>query len=354
MTTDLYRMENKTDILSLSDQQLFEKLSSLQLENYRSRQVKDWLWKHAVRSFEEMSNLSKSHRQLLEEQFYIPTLQTEKIQISHDGTVKFRFKLHDGHKIESVLIPVDEDNRYTVCVSSQAGCSLTCSFCATGRMGLLRQLTASEIFDQYIEVQKKCLEIYQHKISNIVYMGMGEPLLNYKNVVHSIQRLTAEDGPHLSAKRITISTAGIAKMIKKLADEDIKVNLALSLHAANDEKRKDMMPINESNNLHSLMDALKYYHKITGNKISFEYIAFEHYNDTALDAKNLIKLCSHFPVMVNIIEYNSIPGIEYQKSGEDRVNAFAKLIRSQGVMITLRRSRGKDIDAACGQLANQK
>ena len=261
---------DKIDILSLSDEQLIEKLQEFQMEKYRCTQILDWLWKHAVRSFDEMSNLSKDHRQLLEDHFYIPSIELDKLQKSQDGTMKFRFKLHDRVIIESVLIPVDDNKRYTVCVSSQAGCSLSCTFCATGQMGLLRQLTASEIFDQYIEVNKKCLEVYGHKVSNVVYMGMGEPLLNYKNVVHSIRKLVAVGGPQLSSKKITVSTAGIAKMIKKLADEELKVNLALSLHAANDEKRKDIMPINESNNLHSLVDALKYYYKKTSIRISYE------------------------------------------------------------------------------------
>ncbi len=343
----------KTDILSLNRDQLLEKLSSFKFEKYRAAQIDEWLWKHGVRDFDQMTNLSKSQRQILDEHFFIPKITLDKQQISSDGTIKFRFQLFDGPKIESVLIPVEEDGRYTVCVSSQAGCSLTCHFCATGKMGLIRQLSASEIYDQYLEVQKVCAETHQNKISNIVFMGMGEPLLNYKNVAESIRRLTAEEGPHLSNKRITISTAGIAKMIKKLADDEIKVNLALSLHAADDQKRSEMMPINDSNRLSTLVDALKYYYSKTGNKISYEYIAFEHYNDTESDARNLIRLCKHFPVMVNIIEYNSVRGVEFEKSSDDRINNFARLVRQQGIMITVRRSRGKDIDAACGQLANQ-
>ncbi|NOT36839.1 MAG: 23S rRNA (adenine(2503)-C(2))-methyltransferase RlmN [Saprospiraceae bacterium] len=346
-------MRNTTDILSLTDEQLSESLISLGFQKYRAKQVSDWLWKHAVRSFDLMTNLSKENRQLLSEKFFIPAITLDTHQISMDGTVKFRFKLHDGKMIESVLIPVDEKDRYTVCVSSQAGCSLTCSFCATGKMGLLRQLTASEIFDQYVLVNQYCLERYEKKLSNIVFMGMGEPLLNYKNVLHSISRLTSDKGPNLSSRRITISTAGISKMIKKLADDNKGINLALSLHAANDEKRVEMMPINESNNLSSLMDALTYYSKNSSGKISYEYIAFEHFNDTAADAKNLIRLCSRFHVTVNIIEYNPVKGVEYEKSSEDRINSFAKQVRDHGIMITVRKSRGKDIDAACGQLANK-
>jgi 23S rRNA (adenine2503-C2)-methyltransferase len=344
---------NKKDILSLTKPQLKESLISLGFESYRLQQVEDWLWKHGVRQFDAMSNLSKSQRALLEETFFIPALTEDKMQQSNDGTLKFRFKLHDGYLIESVLIPVAEEDRYTLCVSSQAGCSLSCKFCATGQMGLLRHLTASEIFDQYMWVNAKCIELYGKPLTNIVYMGMGEPLLNYKNVMESVARLTSESGPHLSAKRITISTAGIAKMIRKLADDGTKVNLALSLHAADDKKRNTMMAINETNNLSTLMEALKYFYKKSGNRISYEYIAFQNFNDTTADAKNLIRMCSQFPVRVNVIEYNPVKGLDFIKSSEDRINDFAREVRKHGIMITVRRSRGKDIDAACGQLAGE-
>jgi 23S rRNA (adenine2503-C2)-methyltransferase len=344
---------NKKDILSLKPHQLEESLIALGWEKYRTRQVEDWLWKHGVRNFEAMSNLSKTQRAVLNESYFIPAITEEKMQRSTDGTLKFKFKLFDGLPIESVLIPVADEDRYTLCVSSQSGCSLSCNFCATGQMGLLRQLTASEIFDQYLHVNTKCIETYGKPISNIVYMGMGEPLLNYKNVMESIERLTSENGPHLSSKRITLSTAGIAKMIRKLADDGSKVNLALSLHAADDKKRSQMMAINETNNLSNLLEALKYFYKKTGNRISYEYIAFQNFNDTIADAKNVIRLCSQFPVRVNIIEYNPVPGLEFTKSSEDNINTFAKEIRKHGIMITVRRSRGKDIDAACGQLASK-
>lgn len=343
---------SRPDILNMDEDQLKTDLILAGFEKYRIAQIQDWLWVKAVRSFDLMSNLSKSQRVYLEDHYSIGKITLDKIQHSTDGTVKFRFQLSDGLKIESVLIPVVEEKRFTVCVSSQAGCSLTCSFCATGRMGLLRQLNFSEIYDQFIEVNKTCRSLYGESLTNMVFMGMGEPLLNYKNVVKAIRKLSKS--LEFSPRRITVSTAGIAKMIRKLADEDIGVNLALSLHAANDEKRNEMMPINEHNNLNSLIEALRYYHRKTGNKISYEYIAFEHYNDGDQDAKNLVKLCSHFPVMVNIIEYNPVPGIDYVKSTEDRMDHFARLVRRHGVMITIRRSRGKDIDAACGQLANKE
>jgi 23S rRNA (adenine2503-C2)-methyltransferase len=343
----------KTDILSLNQSQLKDSLNTIGLATYRVQQVEDWLWKHGIRKFEEMTNLSRENRNLLDQHYYIPSLSLEQMQKSLDGTIKYKFKLIDGHFIESVLIPVTDEDRYTLCVSSQSGCSLSCSFCATGQMGLLRQLRASEIFDQYFQVNASCIKEYQKSITNIVYMGMGEPLLNYKNVMESIARLTSENGPHLSSKRITLSTAGIAKMIRKLADDGTKVNLALSLHAGDDIKRNKIMAINESNNLSTLMDALKYFYKKTGNRISYEYIAFQNFNDSITDAKNLIRLCSHFPVRVNVIEYNPVRGLDFTKSSEDKMNEFAREVRKHGIMITLRRSRGKDIDAACGQLANQ-
>lgn len=346
-------MKDLKDILGLSTEELANQLAFLGWQKYRIKQVQDWLWKHAVRSFDLMTNLSLKHREELASMYVINPIRIDKKQISSDGTIKFRFLLHDGYKIEAVLIPVHDDKRYTVCVSSQVGCSLTCSFCATGRMGLSRQLTAAEIFDQYVEVNKVCNEVYGRDLSNVVFMGMGEPLLNYKNVMRSIEHLTSNTGINLSQRRITISTAGIAKLIKRLADDGWKVNLALSLHAADDQKRQEIMPINEHNNLHNLTDALRYYSRITGNRISFEYIAFEHFNDYEKDAKNLIKLCSHYPVLVNIIEYNPVPGIEYEKSSEERLNTFAKFLLKAGVMTTVRKSRGKDIDAACGQLANR-
>ena len=277
----------------------------------------------------------------------------DKVQHSSDGTVKTRFRLHDGHLIESVLIPVPDDNRFTVCVSSQVGCSLTCKFCATGQMKRLRNLDAAEIYDQVVMVNEQCLEKFGHPLTNIVYMGMGEPLLAYRPVLESIERITSPEGLNMSPRRITVSTAGIAKMIRKLADDATKVNLALSLHAADDVKRDDIMPINEQNNLSILMDALEYFYLQTRNRISYEYIAFQDFNDSLDDARNLLKLCKRFPVRVNIIEYNPIDGAEFRKATAHRIDDFARLLRDNGVMVTIRRSRGKDIDAACGQLANK-
>ena len=343
----------KTDVRKITQPELEDLFKGMGEPTFRAKQVYEWLWKKGAHSFEEMTNLSKSLRSKLEEGFSINPIQEDKVQFSSDGTIKTRYKLHDDHLIESVLIPVPVDNRFTVCVSSQVGCSLTCSFCATGKMKRVRNLDASEIFDQVWMVNEQSRQHFGHDLTNIVYMGMGEPLLAYKNLMESINLITSEKGLNMSAKRITISTAGIAKMIKKLADDNSKVNLALSLHAADDEKRNRIMPINEQNNLSILMDALEYYYRQTKNRISYEYITFQGFNDQIEDAKKLVKLCKRFPVRVNIIEYNPIEGVSFVKSSEDQIDQFAKYLRDHEVMVTVRRSRGKDIDAACGQLANK-
>lgn len=320
---------------------------------FRAKQVYQWLWEKGAHSFAEMTNLSKKLRDNLEEHFVINAITEDKVQRSLDGTIKSRFRLHDGHLVESVLIPVPAENRFTVCVSCQVGCSLSCTFCATGRMKRLRNLDAAEIYDQVVLVNRQCLEAFDHPLTNIVYMGMGEPLLAYRNVMESIERITAPDGLNMSPRRITVSTAGIAKMIRKLADDGVKFNLALSLHAADDTKRNEIMPINEQNNLEALMSALTYFYTETRNRISYEYIAFQNFNDSLEDAANLAKLCKHFPVRINIIEYNPIDGAPFLKSTEHRIDDFAKYLRDRGIMVTVRRSRGRDIDAACGQLANK-
>ena len=341
------------DIRKLPFEELQRGLKEMGQARFRAKQIHEWLWQKGARSFAEMTNLSKDLRQKLEEQFVINAITEDKVQHSSDGTVKTRFRLHDGHLIESVLIPVPDDNRFTVCVSSQVGCSLTCKFCATGQMKRLRNLDAAEIYDQVVMVNEQCLEKFGHPLTNIVYMGMGEPLLAYRPVLVSIERITSPEGLNMSPRRITVSTAGIAKMIRKLADDATKVNLALSLHAADDVKRDDIMPINEQNNLSILMDALEYFYLQTRNRISYEYIAFQDFNDSLDDARNLLKLCKRFPVRVNIIEYNPIDGAEFRKATAHRIDDFARLLRDNGVMVTIRRSRGKDIDAACGQLANK-
>ena len=344
----------KKDIRQLSLEELQAVMKELGEPKFRAKQVYEWLWKKSAHTFEEMTNLSKKLREQLGEQYVINAIIEDKVQRSLDGTIKSRYRLHDGHLIESVLIPVPADKRFTVCVSSQVGCSLTCKFCATGQMKRVRNLDAAEIYDQVVLVNQQSEENYGHPLTNIVYMGMGEPLLAYKNVMESIERITSPEGLNMSPRRITVSTAGIAKMIKRMADEEVKFNLALSLHAADDDKRNDIMPINEQNNLAVLMEALSYFYQKTKSRISYEYIAFQNFNDSLEDASNLAKLCKHFPVMVNIIEYNPIDGAPFLKSTEHRIDDFATYLRRKGVMVTVRRSRGKDIDAACGQLANKE
>ena len=323
---------------------------------FRARQLYEWLWSKCATDYDSMSNLSKSLRSKLSDQFELNTLFEDKVQHSLDGTIKTRWITHDGHRIESVLIPVPDDNRFTVCVSTQVGCSLTCSFCATGKMGRKRNLEAYEIFDQVAGVNRQCMEAFGRPLTNVVYMGMGEPLLTYANTMRSVELLTsaAPAGLGMGARRITISTAGIAKMIRKLADDGYRSNLALSLHAADDTKRNEIMPINESNNLAALMEALEYFYMKTKGRISYEYIAFEKFNDSPADAARLVQLCrKKFPVRVNIIEYNPVDGVPFTKSDENRLNSFGAYLAKEGVTVTVRRSRGKDIDAACGQLANK-
>ena len=344
---------DKKDIRLLSPEQLRATMSELDEPAFRAKQIYQWLWQKGIRDFEGMTNLNKDLRHSLSNEFTIRGIEQDLVQKSMDGTIKIRYRLHDGLMVESVLIPVPDEKRFTVCVSSQVGCSLSCKFCATGQMKRMRNLDHGEIFDQVKLVNDLCISTYGHPLTNIVYMGMGEPLLNYKNVCESIDKICSPEGLGFSSKRVTISTAGIAKMIRKLADDYSKVNMALSLHAATDEKRNEIMPINEQNNLSALISALEYYYKKTRNKVSFEYILFKGFNDTPRDAQHLIDLCKKFPVLVNIIEYNPIDGVTFEKSDPLTIDQFAKMLRKASIMVTVRKSRGKDIDAACGQLANK-
>jgi len=341
--------KEKIDIRSLGLEALQERFIQMDEKSFRAKQVYEWLWKKSCVSFDEMSNISKELRTKLDEHFSINNVKINNSQFSADKTIKNSFILHDSHLIEGVLIPTP--GRMTACVSSQVGCSLTCKFCATGYMERKRNLNPDEIYDQVVLINQQAIDNYGAPLSNIVYMGMGEPLLNYKNVMESIDRITSEDGLNMAAKRITVSTAGIAKMIKKLGDDQVKFNLALSLHAANDEKRNTIMPINEQNSLKALAEALKYYYAKTKNPVTYEYIIFDGVNDNIQDAAELAQFCKHLPCKVNIIEYNPIAFANFINAGEDKVEAFADYLRKQGVNTHLRRSRGKDIDAACGQLA---
>ncbi|WP_118949728.1 23S rRNA (adenine(2503)-C(2))-methyltransferase RlmN [Taibaiella helva] len=318
---------------------------------FRAAQIHDWIWKKHAGSIDEMSNLSKKLRDKLSESYRIPKVSIDHSQYSNDGTVKSRLKLHDNRFIEGVLIPTDK--RMTACVSSQVGCSLSCKFCATGYLPRARNLDFDEIVDEVTLLNEQAEQHFNRHLSNIVFMGMGEPLLNYKNVMSAIERITSPEGLGMSPRRITLSTAGVAKMIRQLGDDEVRFKLALSLHAANDKKRDQIMPINESNDLRSLIDALNYFYQKTGNEITFEYILFKNFNDSLKDAEELVKVYRQVPAdLVNIIEYNSIDQADFVKPEESVTDQFMNYLGAHRVNARLRRSRGKDIDAACGQLAN--
>jgi len=334
----------------------FEELKQLMIQHgdpaFRAKQVHEWIWKKSARSFDAMGNIPKTTREWLNQHFSLQCVQTADMQVSTDRTIKSSFKLHDGHLVEGVLIPTRE--RMTACVSSQVGCSLTCSFCATGYMDRKRNLESYEIYDQVVLIRDQAQEKYGIPLTNIVYMGMGEPLLNYANVLKSIEEITSPDGLGMSPKRITVSTAGIAKMIKKLGDDQVKFNLALSLHAANDTKRNQIMPINETNTLVALAEALRYFYDKTENEITLEYIMFNKFNDTVEDAKELWEFARKLPCKINIIEYNPIAQATFVNAEADALAKFTAFLESKKMIVNVRRSRGKDIDAACGQLAGKK
>lgn len=343
---------SKKNIRTLTPEELQAYFATLGEKKFRVKQVWEWLWQKHAHSFDDMTNLSKELRQTLSDTFSLPAIALDIVQYSSDGTIKTRFKTHDNHLTEGVLIPVD--SRQTACVSSQIGCSLSCKFCATGYMERKRNLDFDEIYDEVVLLNQMAEKTYGKKLSNIVFMGMGEPLLNYKNVLKAIERITANDGLGMSARRITVSTAGVAKMIKQLGDDGVRFNLALSLHAANDKKRNEIMPINETNNIAALIEALNYFHQKTGNDITFEYILFKGVNDSMQDADDLIKIYKQVPVhLVNIIEYNPIDAADFTKPDKDTTQKFMDYLANHRVNVRLRISRGKDIDAACGQLANK-
>lgn len=344
-------MTKKTNIRDLELSELEDRLSELGEKKFRAKQIYQWLWQKNAGSFEEMTNLSKGLRELLEENFTIDKIEIEDEQISTDRTIKCAFNVSRDQIVEGVLIPTSK--RMTACISSQVGCSLACKFCATGQLKMMRNLTAGEIVDQVVYLRDQAEERYGTPLSNIVYMGMGEPLLNYKNMLRSTEILTSESGLGMSPKRITVSTAGIAKMIKKLGDDQVKFNLALSLHAANDAKRSHIMDINDSNNLEALAEALQYFHEKTGTRVTFEYIIFDKFNDSIEDAQELAEFAKCVPCKINIIEYNPIDDGEFQQASRSKVDAFAAYLESKNIIVNIRRSRGKDIDAACGQLANK-
>ena len=340
------------NIRTLDKSELTDALEALGEKGFRAKQVYHWLWKSRVLDFAQMKNIGKPLQAKLSENFEAPDTLISHFQQSQDGTIKVGFETYDKETIEGVIIP--SEDRITACISSQVGCSLSCTFCATGFLPRKRNLFAFEIYDQVYLLNELALKHYEKPLTNIVYMGMGEPLLNYDEVVKSLHLLHSEDeGLGIGAKRITISTSGIVRNIKKLADEGLKINLALSLHAATNEKRTAIMDINKSNPLEELMKILAYFYEKTNNKITYEYILLSHTNDSVEDALDLAKLCQDFPVYVNLIEYNTVDGTPYSKSKKERRDAFLQTLREKGVSSKVRKSRGKDIDAACGQLANK-
>lgn len=342
----------KKNIRSLTLEDLIDYFKTIGEPKFRANQVYQWLWNKSAYSFDDMSNLSLKLREHLAENFEINRLSIKLKQKSTDGTFKYAFQLHDGHLVEGVLIPTSK--RITACISTQVGCSLTCAFCATGKLKIRRNLGYDEIYDQVVMIKKEAELEYNRPLTNIVYMGMGEPLLNYKATTESVRKITQDTGLGMGSKRITISTAGIAKQIKKLGDDNMKCKLALSLHAANDEKRDKIMPINGSNSLEVLKEALQYYYDKTGIPVTYEYILFNNFNDSMEDADELAEMCKVIPSKVNLIEYNSTGDGEFGKADPLQTKGFVDRLESYGIVAVVRVSRGQDIDAACGQLANKE
>ncbi|NVJ45567.1 MAG: 23S rRNA (adenine(2503)-C(2))-methyltransferase RlmN [Cytophagia bacterium] len=341
----------KQDIRKLSLEEIQDFFVSIGDKAFRAKQVYEWLWKKSAKDFDQMTNISLQTRELLKEHFAINHIQVDQMQRSSDGTIKNAVKLHDGMIVESVLIPTE--TRITACISSQVGCSLDCNFCATARLKRMRNLNADEIYDQVVAIKEEGELYFDRPLTNIVYMGMGEPLLNYKNVLESIEKITSPEGLGMSPKRITLSTVGIPKMIKQLADDVVKFNLAVSLHSAIDESRTRMMPFNEKNSLAELAESLQYWHRKTGKKVTFEYVVWKDINDDEKHAKALAKYCGRVASKVNIIEYNPIDDGEFQQADPVSLDMYKRILEEKGIIVNIRRSRGKDIDAACGQLANK-
>lgn len=342
---------DKKDIRALTKEQLQEFFVSSGDKSFRGSQVYEWLWNKGAHSFEDMTNISKATRQMLEDNFVINHIRVDLMQRSSDGTIKNAVRLHDNLTVESVLIPTAK--RTTACVSSQVGCSLDCKFCATATLKRMRNLNPDEIYDQVVAIDNESRLYFDKPLSNIVFMGMGEPLMNYNNVMKSIEKITSKDGLGMSPRRITISTSGVPKMIKKLADDDAKVKLAVSLHAARNEVRDTIMPFNTTFPLEHLRESLEYWYEKTKSRITYEYIVWEGINDTRKDAEALVIFCKYVPCKVNLIEYNPIDDGVFQQASAQATAMYQNLLERNGITVTVRRSRGKDIDAACGQLANK-
>jgi 23S rRNA (adenine2503-C2)-methyltransferase len=318
---------------------------------FRGNQVYEWLWNKGAHRFEDMTNLSKETRKVLQEHFVINHIEVDRMQKSSDGTIKNAVRLHDGLIVESVLIPTE--TRTTACVSSQVGCSLDCKFCATARLKKMRNLNPDEIFDQVVAIDKESRLYHDRPLSNIVFMGMGEPLMNYNNVIKSIEMITSDEGLGMSPKRITLSTSGVPKMIKKLADDEVKFNLAVSLHSAIQETREQLMPFAKSMDLDELLDSLRYWYDKTNKRVTYEYVVWDGINDSVAHINALVKFCRQVPSKVNIIEYNQIDDPGFKQANDKAIEDYIQMLEKNRIPVTVRRSRGKDIDAACGQLANK-
>lgn len=342
---------DKKDIRALTKEQLREFFIKEGDKAFRGNQVYEWLWQKAARNFEDMTNITKETRQMLEDNFVINHIEVDTVQRSNDGTIKNAVRLHDGLIVESVLIPTA--TRTTACVSSQVGCSLDCKFCATARLKRMRNLNPDEIYDQVVAIDNESKLYFNRPLSNIVFMGMGEPLMNYNNVIKAIDKITSDDGLGMSLKRITVSTSGVPKMIKKMADDDVKFNLAVSLHSAIDEVRTTIMPFNENFPLKDLKEALEYWYNKTKRKISYEYVVWKGINDSQKDIDAFVRFCKYVPCKVNIIEYNPIDDGMFQQASKDALENYINALKKNRIVVNVRRSRGKDIDAACGQLANK-
>lgn len=344
-------MSNKKDIRALTKEQLREFFVDQGDKAFRGNQVYEWLWAKSAHSFEDMTNLSKETRAMLKNNFVINHIKVDTMQKSSDGTIKNAVKLHDGLIVESVLIPAK--NRTTACVSSQVGCSLDCKFCATARLKRMRNLNPDEIYDQVVAIDKESRLYHNRPLSNIVFMGMGEPLMNYNNVLKAIGKITSDEGLGMSPKRIVVSTSGVPKMIKKMADDGVKFKLAVSLHSAIDEVRTSIMPFNATFPLVDLREALEYWYAKTKNRITYEYVVWKDINDKQKDIDALIAFCKFAPSKVNLIEYNPIDDGEFQQASNQAIDKYVRNLEKNNITVTVRRSRGKDIDAACGQLANK-
>ena len=343
---------SKKDIRALTKEQLRDFFVEKGDKTFRGNQVYEWLWKKGAHTFEDMTNVSIETRQMLQDSFVINHIHVDTMQKSNDGTIKNAVRLHDGLIVESVLIPTK--SRTTACVSSQVGCSLDCKFCATARLKRMRNLNPDEIYDQVVAIDRESQLYHNRPLSNIVFMGMGEPLMNYNNVIKAIDKITSTDGLAMSPKRIVVSTSGVPKMIKKMADDEVKFKLAVSLHSAIDEVRTSIMPFNKTFPLGDLREALEYWYEKTKNRITYEYVVWSGINDSKKDVDALIQFCKFAPSKVNLIEYNPIDDGEFQQASPKAIDMYVSMLERNNIIVTVRRSRGKDIDAACGQLANKK